>query len=160
VQQSTPPAGEAGMTAHLGASITAFVDGELDLERREHVLVHLAHCGSCRAEVAGLRGLKGALRREPAAPEDLAARLLASTTAIPVAAPVAVAPRRHVRLRRAAVGSACFAVGVVGTIRLAGPPVEPEVPVDPTGPGLVVEHVSTANEMPFVGADVTGTRAR
>jgi anti-sigma factor RsiW len=148
------------VTAHLGVSITAFVDGELDLERREHVLVHLAHCGSCRAEVDALRGLKGALRREPAAPDDLAARLLASTGGLPVAAPVAVAPRRHVRLRRTAVGGAFFAVGVVGAIGLAGPPVEPEVPVDPTGPGLVIEHVSTANEMPFVGADVTSTRAR
>ena len=150
------------MSAHLGPALTAFVDGELDHERREQVLVHLAHCDTCRVEVDALRGLKGALRAPaPSAPDDLAARLLASTVGVALAAPVALAPRRrHVRLRRTAVGGAAVAAGVLVSLRLAGPPLEPDVPVDPTGPGLVVEHVSTANEVPFVGADVRATSPR
>jgi len=149
------------VTAHLGTALTAFVDGELDHERRDQVLVHLAHCATCRAEADLLRGLKGALRdATPTTPDDLAGRLLASTAGFPVAAPRAVAPRRHVRLRRTAFGGAAVAAGMLVSLRLAGPPLEPEVPVDPTGPGLVIEHISTANEMPFVGADVSSSTAR
>lgn len=149
------------MSAHLGLALTAFVDGELDHAGREQVLVHLAHCGDCRAEVDVLRGLKGALRRsDPGAPDHLTARLLASTAGRPVAAPRAVAPRRRTRLRRTAVGGAFATAGVLGALSLAGPPVDQPAPMDPTGAGLVIEHVSTANEVPFVGADVTGAGYR
>ena len=37
------------MTSHLGASVSALVDGELDHPQRERVLAHLAHCLPCRA---------------------------------------------------------------------------------------------------------------
>jgi len=46
----------------LGERLTALVDDELGHEERDRVLAHLAGCAQCRAEVAGLRRLKGRLR--------------------------------------------------------------------------------------------------
>ncbi|CNE23020.1 Predicted transmembrane transcriptional regulator (anti-sigma factor) [Mycobacterium tuberculosis] len=46
----------------LGERLTALVDGELGHEERDRVLAHLAGCAQCRAEVAGLRRVKGRLR--------------------------------------------------------------------------------------------------
>jgi hypothetical protein len=42
-----------------------------------------------------------------------------------------------------------------GALALAGPaPQAPVAPMDPTSAGLVIEHASTANEVPFAGSDV------
>lgn len=150
------------MSRHLGGALTAFVDGELDHGTREQVLIHLAHCASCRSEVELLRGLKSALRHEPhRAPEDLAARLVAMTTAPGQPAWVprpsshrSGAPSGHARARRTAFGLGMIALGVGGAMAVAGPPPAPPVaPVDPTSAGLVIEHASTANEVPFAGTD-------
>lgn len=152
------------MTRHLGGALTAFVDGELDHARRDEVLVHLAHCVDCRTEVEFLRGLKSALRFEVqvAAPDYLQARVLAATAPVghPAFVPRAHAPRRrvldgHERLRRTAFGVGVLALGVGGALAAAGPASGPaSAPMDPTSAGLVLEHVSTANEVPFAGADV------
>lgn len=149
------------MSSHLGPALTAYLDGELDHARREDVQVHLAHCAACRAELELLRGLRTSLRDVgPAVPGDLTARLLAATAAadepLPLARPQ-VPHRHHLArgVRRTAVGAGLALLGVGGALALAGPPPSgPVAPVDPTGNGLVVEHVGTANEVPFAGADV------
>ena len=75
------------MSGHLGPAVTALVDGELDHERREQVLAHLAHCSPCRVEVEVLRTVKATLRRaEPALPTGLAQRLAAAAGTEPVPA--------------------------------------------------------------------------
>ena len=151
------------MSRHLGGALTAFVDGELDAVAHEQVLIHLAACASCRSEVELLRGLKSALRHEPhRAPEDLAARLLALTASPGQSAlvPRTPAPRSgplagHARVRRTAFGLGMLALGFGGAMAVAGPPpAAPVAPVDPTSAGLVIEHASTANEVPFAGTDV------
>ena len=151
------------MSRHLGGALTAFVDGELDDARREEVLVHLAHCGTCRDEVALLRGLKSVLRTAPrTAPDYLTSRLLAlpASPGQPALVPRAPAHRgsafpTHARVRRTAFGAGMLALGVGGALALAGPPPSPpRAPVDPTSAGLVIEHASTANEVPFAGTDV------
>jgi anti-sigma factor RsiW len=43
---------------HVGQRLSALIDGELDGEGRDRVLVHLAKCESCRAEAVALRTLK------------------------------------------------------------------------------------------------------
>lgn len=154
------------MSAHLGRALSAYVDGELDHARREEVAVHLAHCQQCRDEAAVLRRVKGALRTDGAlpAPDDLAARVLAATAASSQPAFVQPsfsarrpAPRRLPRVepglaRRTAVGAGAVALGVGAALALAGPPPQPPVaPVDPGSTGLVISHVSTANEVPFAG---------
>lgn len=144
------------MSAHLGPLVTAFVDGELDHDRREEVLAHLAHCTGCRAEVDGVRRLKQALRGAAdvsPVPTDLTARLLAAIQNTPQ--PVSVGPVRrrpapHRRLRRTAVGGAFVVLGLGGALSLAGPPPRaPVAPVDPTSPQFVSDHGATSTEVPF-----------
>jgi anti-sigma factor RsiW len=151
------------MSRHLGGALTAFVDGELDVAAHEEVLIHLAACASCRSEVELLRGLKSALRHEPhRAPEDLAARLLSLTTAPGQPALVPRAPVHrpgaltgHARVRRTAFGLGMLALGFGGAMVVAGPPpAAPVAPIDPTSAGFLIEHASTANEVPFAGSDV------
>ncbi|HUR13018.1 MAG TPA: zf-HC2 domain-containing protein [Mycobacteriales bacterium] len=145
--------------SHLGGDLTAFVDGELDHAARERVLVHLGRCPACRGEVDLLRGVKSVLRSEPQAPDDLTRRILASSAApgLPVLVPRPAARRPgllagHARARRTAWGLGALALGVGGALAVAGPPPRaPVAPVDPTSAGFVVEHTSTANEVPFAG---------
>jgi hypothetical protein len=69
--------------------------------------------------------------------------------------PRAPAQREHSRVRRAAFGVGMLALGVGGALAAAGPaPRGPVAPLDPASAGLVLEHVSTANEVPFAGTDV------
>ncbi len=152
------------MSAHLGPAVTAFVDGELPLARREEVLVHLAHCAPCRSEVEELRCFKSSLRvaaASPFVPFDLTSRLLAATDAqgaFPVAVPAPQARRRpvgHTRFRRTAVGGAFVVLGLGGALSLAGPPPRgPVAPVDPSSPWFVTDHGATSNEVPFTELDV------
>jgi anti-sigma factor RsiW len=43
---------------HVGQRLSALIDGELDGEGRDRVLMHLAKCESCRSEAVALRTLK------------------------------------------------------------------------------------------------------
>ena len=144
------------MSRHLGDALTRYVDGDLDHAARDEVALHLLACAACRSDVELLRGLKAALRSEPQrAPEDLAARLLAltATTAQPALVPRPAPAVRH-PVRRAAVGVGLVALGFGGAMAIAGPPPAKPAPVDPTSPGFVLEHASTANEVPFAGGGV------
>lgn len=146
------------MTAHLGAALNAFVDGELTGSREDEVLAHLAWCSSCRSEVEALRGFKAALRQTgPSLPTDLSARLMAVST-FPTVAVVERPhrqPRVHPRVRRTALSGAFVVLGIGGAISLAGPPPrQPVAPVDPATAGFVVEHNNTAYEVPLSTVDV------
>lgn len=148
--------------SHLGDDLTAFVDGELDHAARDRVLVHLSRCPECRQEVDLLRGLKSVLRSEPRPPDELSSRILAAAArpGQPVLVPRAPATwggplAAHARARRTAWGIGALALGVGGALAVAGPPPRaPLAPVDPTSAGFVVEHTSTANEVPFAGTAV------
>ncbi|MCU1602587.1 MAG: putative transrane anti-sigma factor [Frankiales bacterium] len=150
------------MTAHLGAALNAFVDGELDESRENEVLSHLAWCSTCRSEVEALRGFKAALRQTgPCLPNDLSARLMAVSTFPTASFPGDAAPRAHrrphlsPRVRRTAVSGAFVVLGIGGAISLAGPPPrQPVAPVDPTNAGFVVDHSTTSYEVPFNTVDV------
>jgi anti-sigma factor RsiW len=63
---------------HLGQRLSALIDGELDLDERDRVLMHMARCGSCRDEVAALRLLKRRMNAlgEAAAGDGLTGRLM------------------------------------------------------------------------------------
>lgn len=160
------------MTSHLGASVTALVDGELDHPHRERVLAHLAHCPPCRADVDAQRRFKQSLRvlPGPTPGPSLSDRLLAISGPAPVAEPgwswpVAtphgparpvrrVSRRRSVRLRRGTVGGALVALGLGGALALGGPPPRGAVaPVDPASASFVVDYASTTPEVPFAEAD-------
>jgi anti-sigma factor RsiW len=63
---------------HLGQRLSALIDGELDRDERDRVLMHMARCGSCRDEVAALRMLKRRMNAlgEAAAGAGLTGRLM------------------------------------------------------------------------------------
>ena len=58
------------MSEHVKQWIDAYLDGELQGVRREHVEAHLAGCASCRQELQAARRLSGYLRSSPLS-EDL-----------------------------------------------------------------------------------------
>ncbi|MFI5956496.1 anti-sigma factor family protein [Cryptosporangium sp. NPDC051539] len=64
---------------HLGELASAFADDALDPTARDKVLVHLAHCAECRAEVDGHRQVKARLAKleSPPCPSSLLDRLRA-----------------------------------------------------------------------------------
>ena len=51
---------------HLGARISALVDGELGHEARDRALAHVAHCPTCRDQLDAERAVKAALAAAPA----------------------------------------------------------------------------------------------
>jgi hypothetical protein len=63
---------------HLGQRLSALIDGELEGSERERVLLHMARCDSCRAEVTALRTLKRRMSAlgEAAAGAGLTGRLM------------------------------------------------------------------------------------
>ncbi|WP_157488748.1 zf-HC2 domain-containing protein [Pseudofrankia sp. DC12] len=65
------------MTGHLGGRLCPLVDGQLRHDDRDRALAHLAHCSSCRRQVAEYRRMKQRLAGlwEPALPDQLADRL-------------------------------------------------------------------------------------
>jgi anti-sigma factor RsiW len=149
------------MSAHLGPAATAFVDGQLDHRRRDEVLAHLIHCDPCRREVQALRDFKDSLRAAaPVVPSGLSVRLLAAAqvpTPAPVLRPVR---RRHPLVRRTAVGGVFVVLGVGGTLALAGPPpAAPPAKVDPTSVRFVIDHATTAGEVPFTEPEVVPVSA-
>lgn len=157
------------MNDHLGDRVAALVDGELDHATRDRVLVHLAHCDPCRAQVEGHRRLKHALcglRGTPPLPsDDLVARLMA----VPVGRPVPTGrphtprgPRRPAgprgplgraarrRPRRAAAAGALLVVGLAGALALGGTSSSgPRAPVDPASPAFVGYYNVTTSEVPL-----------
>ena len=65
---------------HLGARVSALVDGELSHEDRDRALSHVAHCTECRAALDAERSVKEALATlTPATPSPA---LLASLQAL------------------------------------------------------------------------------
>ncbi|HTU65105.1 MAG TPA: anti-sigma factor [Steroidobacteraceae bacterium] len=73
--------------------LEAYLDGELDRATVDELEAHLGTCATCRAELASLETLRGALRALPRhrAPADLRARLAADGE-LPVASAARAAP--------------------------------------------------------------------
>ena len=145
------------MTTHLGPAATAFVDGQLDHRRRDEVMAHLLHCDGCRNDVQAVRRLKDAMRgAEPPVPFDLSLRLIATASTIQTAPIGRPAVRKHRPFRRTAVGGALVALGVGGTLALAGPPPvsTPPAKVDPSSVRFVLDHATTSGEVPFTEPEI------
>lgn len=53
------------MTDHVSQLLSPYMDGQITLPERQRVEKHLSDCAICRAELAELRALTGALRRLP-----------------------------------------------------------------------------------------------
>jgi len=160
---------------HVGQRLSALIDGELDGEGRDRVLVHLAKCEACRSEAVALRTLKRrmhALGGETQADSALTGRLmgLAGLSAgldgrggVPLtswSAMTSSASSGHSAPRAAwpEVRPAWFLFGGALTIFLAGlgtaafmaggSPQQPEPRVTPAVDVFVLQHDLVTGEIP------------
>lgn len=63
---------------HLGVTLSALVDGELDHDSRDRALAHVANCPNCRLDLEAERQIKARLRDAGSGPTaELTRRLLA-----------------------------------------------------------------------------------
>lgn len=106
---------------HLGELASAFADDALDLTTRDRVLVHLAHCTECRAEVDAHRRVKARLSRlaTPSCPSSLVDRLraLPETTATDRGAASLTPPPLRLEARFHSAPAAATAARVVAPAR-------------------------------------------
>lgn len=142
---------------HLGEAVAALVDGVLSHTDRDHALAHIAHCGSCRAEVDAQRQLKLRLNRlgdnALDVPVSLTAALLALSAPSPIAGPKAVvrmpAYLPHHRVRVAAGASLLVAASVGVLLAVGGGDQDPGQPVQPPIATLVDQHAATTGDVPL-----------
>jgi anti-sigma factor RsiW len=151
---------------HVGQRLSALIDGELDGEGRDRVLVHLAKCQSCRNEAIALRTLKrrmNALGGETEANSALTGRLmglaggldgrgglpLTPWSAISVSAP---ADRGWPEGRPAwyLLGGAftVFLAGLSTAAFMAGGSAQPEPRITPAVDVFVLQHDMVTGELP------------
>lgn len=142
--------------AGLAERRSAFVDGALSDTDRDRLLVHLAGCLSCRADVQGLRAVRDLVSRtteQPAAeaPADLSQRLV-SIAGDRSDAPVWTRDRHRRTARiRAAVGGAAVVVtvAVAGGAGYAAAPPGLTAVADPAGEAGV-EFTSALDQFPLI----------
>lgn len=105
---------------------SALIDGELAPAQEALVRTHLDQCEPCRARIARLRRVDGALAdlSLPSFPGDLRARLQARIER-PVERPVLTAPRRSRRWLAAPAAAAGLAAAASAVFYLATGPSEP-----------------------------------
>ena len=146
-------AGVPGMTAHLGPAATAFVDGQLDHRRRDEVLAHLLHCAQCRADVRagpGAQGVPAIRRAAPSRSTSASGCWPRRRPRIPASIPRA-APREGTGASAVPRwGVPWWSSASAATLSLAGPPpAGPPAKVDPSSVRFVIDHATTAGEVPF-----------
>ncbi|MDX6287820.1 MAG: hypothetical protein QOG53_3305 [Frankiales bacterium] len=141
--------------SHLGDRLSAFIDGELDHDARERVLVHLARCRDCLQAVDAERQTKTRLTAAvgPDLPPGLAAKLTGIATTSARARPrhvVRVRQRRRNRVharRRAVATSGVVLVGALSAaFAVGGGPAE-GAPVTPNVNRYTVEHGVVSDEV-------------
>ncbi len=141
---------------HLGARLSAFVDGELSDAQRERVLAHLAGCEPCRHEAAALRLLKQRMHTlaDTTAGDTLTWRLIALAgqggQSVHERWPAwAHAHHRRRRWSLVAAGVATGALGLSAAAFLAGGDQAPAGPrVVPAVDVFMVQHAITTGEVP------------
>jgi anti-sigma factor RsiW len=158
------------MKRHLGARLSALIDGELSDAQRERVLAHLARCEDCRREAAALRLLKRRMHTlgDAAAGDALTWRLLAlaprggdgpsahrAARAARAGRPARPAPpaRRRPARSLAVAGLATAGLGLAAAVFLAGGRPPPGPRVVPAVDVFMVQHAITTGEVPVQPSD-------
>jgi anti-sigma factor RsiW len=152
--------------SHLGHRLSALIDGELDGDERDRVLVHLARCEPCRDEAVALRTLKRRMNAlgEAAADAALTRRLMGlarpgQSDSVPwprpaaagLGGPGAAQPARELRPSWYVTFGAAAAVlaGIGAAAFLAGGGVgQPEPQVTPAVDIYVMQHDLTTGAVP------------
>lgn len=118
--------------AHLGARISAYVDGALDDSERKLAQAHLADCEECRAQVLRQRHLKKRMNcLAMAAPSAALVAALADRACVQEHVE-RIDHRRHALVHAAVtVGSLCASLTVVGLVAGGSAPAAPGTPSAP-----------------------------
>ena len=158
------------MKRHLGARLSALIDGELSDAQRERVLAHLTRCADCRREAAALRLLKRRMHTlgDAAAGDALTWRLLAlaphggegppARRARRAGRPVPAGRRRHA-WSLAVAGLATVGLGLAAAVFLAGGRPPPGPRVVPAVDVFMVQHAITTGEVPARPSDAPSHNA-
>lgn len=163
---------------HLLDRVAAFIDGEMDHAERERVLVHLAGCAECRADVAAHRAVKARLAGL-STPQPSAALLAAISRLAEPGEPLASQPLvgaqrgpsrppsvgvdrrppargadRRSRSRRRArtlASTGLFAVTatLITAFAVGGTPAPEQPTLTPDTDSFMVEHAWTSRDVPF-----------
>lgn len=152
--------------SHVGQRLSALIDGELDGEERDRVLVHLAKCESCRDDAVALRALKrrmSALGSETETNSALTGRLmdlaglgldgrglpLTPWSAIPVAAQSGRGwPEGRPAWYLLGGAFTIFLAGLSTAAFMAGGSPQPEPRITPAVDVFVLQHDLVTGEMP------------
>lgn len=119
-----------GPVGHLGARVSALLDGQLSAEESERAWLHVHGCHACRDLVeregwvkTRLAGFAGTPATQPAVSDRLKGSLLGAVPA-PSGAALAAAEREHRRrqLGLAAIGGGALGAAVMGVIALGVAP--------------------------------------
>src|SRR5215831_4703853 len=152
------------MRRHLGARLSALIDGELSDAQRERVLAHLTRCEDCRREADALRLLKRRMHTlgDAAAGDALTWRLLALAPPGGEGPPARWARRtgrrRHAR-SLAVAGLATVGLGLAAAVFLAGGRPPPGPRVVPAVDVFMVQHAITTGEVPARPSDAPSHNA-
>ncbi len=157
------------MKRHLGARLSALIDGELSDAQRERVLAHLTRCEDCRREAAALRLLKRRMHTlgDAAAGDALTWRLLALAPHGGEGPPARrahrtgrpPAGRRRHAWSLAVAGLAAAGLGLAAAVFLAGGRPPPGPRVVPAVDVFMVQHAITTGEVPARPSDAPSHNA-
>jgi hypothetical protein len=164
---------------HLGARVSALVDGQLGQSQRDRALSHVAHCPTCRAAVEAERSVKALLAGssrpalsdgllaslhgigEPGDPVTPRPRSMPLGPVVPTLPPPGHRPlgsrrdsRRPARARRVqrvryAAAGAVSVAGLVLGTAFAAGGGAGSVPIVPPAAELSVEHAATTSSFPL-----------
>lgn len=148
----------------LGARLADLLDGRLDPDARDQVLVHVARCEPCRDELVALRTVRSLLADSPgphAAP-DLTDRLAAFVTTGPIpvvrpddgAGPPARGRGRGVATVAGGLTVAALAVAW-GASAMSGPAGPAATPVVPAVDRYTAEHLASTESFPLAAPGST-----
>ena len=147
---------------HVGARVSALIDGQLSPAESERLWAHVHHCSLCRAQVEREGWVKTQLAGlaltcpQPPAPHELKGALsgLAQWGTPPPAAGMPSAERRRM-MTFAAIGAGSIGAAMVGVIALSVPAETPGV--DRRGPA---SNITQSSESPTPAVRGSGAPAR
>jgi len=127
------------LTGHIGASVSALVDGQLSPEAEERAWAHVMSCPGCRRLVENEGWTKNRLRATATAPGAVPESLIGALYDVSAWAEVDEIERvsRRRRTSVALIGAGSVGVAVLGIVALtSGPAGEGQLPTNP-GPAMV-----------------------
>ncbi len=145
------------LTGHIGASVSALVDGQLSPEAEERAWAHVMACPGCRRLVENEGWTKNRLRAIDPAPGGVPDTLIGALYDVSAWAEVDEIERvtRRRRTGVALIGAGSVGVAVLGIVALTSPPAgQGELPAP--GPAMVRPDLVGTNVGAVLGTGLDG----